>query len=669
MNTLQSASGTQPPLCPPATATPGPVAHAPSVASGSLRRHGDVLALCGITAIAAWLRLLDLGLPSMWWDEVLVAMTARLPLATIVERALSQDIHPPLFYFLTKAVMATSAADWALRLPSALAGIAAVPLLYLAGKSLISREAGLFAAVLAAVNPLLLLLSRQLRPYTLIFDLTLLSVWAFVALLRGGGRRAMAALWLLNLLLALLHFTALLVIGAEGAMLLCLAFSTRSRQAVRNLAFFSLGAGLAAGACLPFLLGALAANTDVSGTQKSLAAMAAVSSKRLGETFWYLPNLVARVTISALTVVGTLRLWRQDKETSLLLAGFAVLPMAAIMAARFTTYFNPWHLTVLLPAALLLAGNGLPMLVASGVSRPLVAALLCLALAMPYRLFLHERFYTVASHTGPYRSLAHLLVRAVEPHDCVVFSDQGLANAVNWYALREGPAGDKLLRPRLALADPRACLFFVAAGGFGHLAESEEDFLARMGTPAAVAEVLGTRVYYFELPRRPHIPLGALPAKAVVRLYPRELYTRVASLENVASLPLWGGGLVATQNDQPGQATFAFTNDAAAPQRLDVYLGFVDSGQGNRLAVAYAFDDGPWQEGFVLDKPLGEGDASFSVTRREPYRTFRLRFTLLCASRTPMYPGGNLESLRLKDFQVHATALAAAPPASSASAP
>lgn len=620
-------------------------------------RCGDLLALCCITAIAAWLRLTDLGLPSMWWDEVLVPMTARLPLAAIVERALTQDLHPPLFYFLIKAVMAASTADWALRLPAALAGIAAVPLLYLAGKSFISRETGLFAAVLAAVNPLLLLLSRQVRPYTLVFDLSLVSLWAFAALLRGGTWRAMACLWATNLALALLHFTALLVIGAEGAMLLCLALARRSRGNLWRLAAFSLGAALAAGASLPFLCGALSANVDASGARKTLATMAAMTTQRLGETFWYLPNLVARVTVTALTVVGALRLWRQSRETSLLLAGFALLPMAALTAARFTTYFNPWHLTVLLPAALILAGNGLPVLLSPGCPRPLVATLLCLALALPYPLFLHERFYAVASHTGPYKSLAELLTRTMEPHDCVVFSDQGLANAVGWYAARSGPADDRLARPRLDAGDATANLFFVAAGGYGHLAADEASFLAHMGDPSAVAEVLGTRVYYFEIPRRPLLPLGPLPARRAVGLYPPQLHVEAESLENVASLPLWGGGLIATRNHTPGQATFAFANTAPVPQRLTVFLGFSVTAPDNRLAVAYAFDDEPWREGFLLDKPLGEGDASFPVDRTAPYRRFRLRFTLVCDSRRPMYPGGNLESLRLKDFQVHAEAL------------
>ncbi|WP_428561685.1 MAG: glycosyltransferase family 39 protein [Solidesulfovibrio sp. DCME] len=638
-----------------------PAAAAPSAwgpPCGRNIRPGDLLALCCITAIAAWLRLTDLGLPSMWWDEVLVPMTARLPLATIVERALGQDIHPPLFYFLIKAVMAASQADWALRLPAALAGIAAIPLLYLAGTAILSREAGLFAAVLAAVNPLLLLLSRQVRPYTLVFDLSLVSLWAFASLLRGGTWRAMACLWAANLALALLHFTALLVIGAEGAMLLCLAATTRSRANLWRLVLFSLGAALAAGASLPFLFGALGANVDASGARKTLAAMAAMTSTRLGETFWYLPNLVARLTVTALTVVGAVRLWRQSKETSLLLAGFALLPMAALLAARFTTYFNPWHLTVLLPAALILAGNGLPVLLSAGCPRPLVAGLLCLALAAPYPLFLHERFYAVGSHTGPYKSLAQLLTRTMDPHDCVVFSDQGLANAVNWYAAQTDPDGGRLARPRLEAGDAKVGLFFVAAGGYGHLATDEATFLAHMGEASAVAEVLGTRVYYFDLPRRPVLPLGPLPAKRLVRFYPPEPYVAAQSLENVASLPLWGGGLIATQNDTPGQATFAFANTAPVPQRLTVYLGFSVTAPGNRLSVDYAFDDEPWREGFGLDKPLGEGDASFAVERQTPYRLFRLRFVLVCASRRPMYPGGNLESLRLKDFQVHAEAQA-----------
>jgi hypothetical protein len=236
----------------------------------------------------------------------------------------------------------------------------------------------------------------------------------------------------------------------------------------------------------------------------------------------------------------------------------------------------------------------------------------------------------------------------------VVFSDQGLANAVLWYADRNGSAGERLRHPHLRPDKDKAGLFFVAGGGFGHLAQKKAEFFAARGEePHAIAESVGTRTYYFELPRQPVHPLGALPVRFHERLTPASFYAGVESLENVSSLPLWGGGLIATDNDAPGQATFAFANTAPVPQRIEIFLGFADTAAGNRLTVAYSFDDGPWEEGLVLDTPLGEGDAHIRVERRQPYARLRLRFTLFCGSRTPMYPGGNLESLRLKDFKLY----------------
>ncbi|WP_300155211.1 glycosyltransferase family 39 protein [Solidesulfovibrio sp.] len=645
------------PTCSDVADSPGsPLGRDVAAASATSLR----LALTCIVGIAACLRLYDLGVPSMWWDEALVPMTARLPFDTIVERSLTLDIHPPLFYLVIKGVLAVSRADWALRLIPALAGIAGVALLYKVGKDCISRSAGLFAAVLLTVNPLHLLLSRQVRPYTLVFDLALLSLWAFVALTRGAGWWAMLGLCLANLALSLLHFTALLVIGAEGAMLLVLACLRRRGRDVGNLALFTLGAAAAVGATCPFLSGALGANLNTSGGVQSLAAMAAISSARLGETFWYLPNMASRVTVTLLTLVGAARLYRTDRKTCLVLAGFALLPIGAVIATRFTTYFNPWHLTVLLPASLILAANGLALFLPLVTRQPLVAAVLCLALALPYPVFLHQRFYAVGSHSGPYKSLAGLLARIVEPGDCVVFSDQGLANAVLWYAEGLGNAAERLRRPSLTPDAAKASLHFVAGDGYGHMAKDEGEFLRQMGEPSAIAEVIGTRTYSFEFKRQPVQPLGPLPARRLVRLDPASLYAEAYALENVASLPLWGGGLTATANDLPGRAEFVFANTEAVPQRIGIFLGFADTAQGNRLGVSYAFDEGPWQEAFLLDKPLGEGDACFFIDRREPYARLRLRFTLHCGSRTPMYPGGNLESLRLKDFTLHVDPLDAA---------
>lgn len=87
------------------------------------------------------------------------------------------------------AFRAFGSAEWALRLPALVAGIALVPLAFVAARAL-GLGRGLLAASLAATWPLLVDYSTDGRGYTLVCAFTLASLIAMHALRRDGNRTA-----------------------------------------------------------------------------------------------------------------------------------------------------------------------------------------------------------------------------------------------------------------------------------------------------------------------------------------------------------------------------------------------------------------------------------------------------------------------------------------------
>ena len=131
-----------------------------------------------LTVVALSLRLLRLDFQPLWWDEGYSAWFATHPLGAIAALT-AQDIHPPLYYVLLHGwIGLLGAGPVALRLFSVVAGVLAIPAIYLAGRRMFSPRAALFAASLLAINPLHIYYSQEVRMYGLV---ALLSIGVVAA--------------------------------------------------------------------------------------------------------------------------------------------------------------------------------------------------------------------------------------------------------------------------------------------------------------------------------------------------------------------------------------------------------------------------------------------------------------------------------------------------------
>ncbi len=161
---------------PPVPAPPATPARVPA-----LRKLDRVLAPWMpylILGLAAFLRINDLARQSLWADEGNSVALASRSFGEIAQAA-ALDIHPPLYYWLLSVwIRVFGTSEIAVRSLSVVLGVATVWLVFILGRRLFGRVAGLVAAFLLAISPLHVYYSQEARMYAL------LAFWA--ALLMAG---------------------------------------------------------------------------------------------------------------------------------------------------------------------------------------------------------------------------------------------------------------------------------------------------------------------------------------------------------------------------------------------------------------------------------------------------------------------------------------------------
>jgi len=181
------------------------------------------LLLASIVALYAAARLWRLTGSCLWFDEVFGVHAARHAWGGLWRFVAADLIHPPLFYALLKLWVAAGGESllW-LRLFPFVASVACVaPFLLLARELRLEGGAARLALLLAAANGFLIKYAQEVRMYSLLLLLTLTSLWLFARQLNAGRatKRALAALFLVNLLLVYTHYYGWLVVLSEAAFL------------------------------------------------------------------------------------------------------------------------------------------------------------------------------------------------------------------------------------------------------------------------------------------------------------------------------------------------------------------------------------------------------------------------------------------------------------------
>ena len=138
-----------------------------------------------LTALGFILRVWRIDAQSLWVDEAFSAAVARLDLVEMF-RAARMDTSFPLYYLILKLAPTVDAGELWLRLPSAVLSAATLPVVYLLGRRVAGRGAGVAALVLVCMSPLQIFYAREARCYAALSLGTALATLGLVRALQGA---------------------------------------------------------------------------------------------------------------------------------------------------------------------------------------------------------------------------------------------------------------------------------------------------------------------------------------------------------------------------------------------------------------------------------------------------------------------------------------------------
>jgi 4-amino-4-deoxy-L-arabinose transferase-like glycosyltransferase len=333
------------------------------------------LLLAALLVAAVCLRLLHLGDPSLWWDEFITLGTALLPvrrmlhtLTVIGPSDFGGEFFPPLYHLITRAVLTVTHDDAALRGISLVAGTATVAVMYGFIGEIFTRRAGLFAAALTTLCVYHIHYSRELRPYSLFTLLGLLSLWTLYRALNRGGLANYVAYAAATTAMCYSSSMGTTNIGAQGLFTaFFLLHGLISRELTPRQA---IGKGLALAACVGVVglcfLPWLPAYRNIFALlrqEKSPGIPEGFVVSVLTEFFAYaapkrgLPWLP--LALASLGGLGVAVAKPRLRPGLVLLALFALMPVAAFLLAGTKLEISSRYVFNALFALLALAGLGL----------------------------------------------------------------------------------------------------------------------------------------------------------------------------------------------------------------------------------------------------------------------------------------------------------------------
>ena len=341
------------------------------VARPRLSAHvGAALAIIG-AALA--LRIYRLDVQSLWLDEggTWAEVTGR-GWGALLADLWSKDAAYPLYHLLLKGWIAIAGdSEFALRLPSAVAGVLAVAALMLAADELCSGRFALVTGLLAATSPFAIWHAQDAKAYSLLMFAIALLLWSSLRALRNNHRRdwlvvaALAAISLFVHRLALLPLTALLFALAL-AWPFTIGFANRTVAAAMRIALGALAISAAVVAVVGLARsiggnGWQGAGHVAAGPAQSLwltLSHFALDRGDIGGTFG-LPLVVWAAPALALTLWGLALLLRDaahGKTSALLTVCLFVIPLLLLaLVLVFTPVYEARYATVAFSAWVLVA--------------------------------------------------------------------------------------------------------------------------------------------------------------------------------------------------------------------------------------------------------------------------------------------------------------------------
>ena len=145
------------------------------------------------------LRFWNLGGTSLWYDEAVYILNSQANLGGVIENTRYKNSSPiflPLLLWLLNGLGFSG--EFAMRLPSVLAGIGSILVVLCLPRVGVRKEVALTAAALLALGQMQVLYAQEVREYSLSILLAALALWAYFAALNGKTLRPLVCVALVT---------------------------------------------------------------------------------------------------------------------------------------------------------------------------------------------------------------------------------------------------------------------------------------------------------------------------------------------------------------------------------------------------------------------------------------------------------------------------------------
>jgi len=328
-----------------------------------------------ITASATALRLYRLDAKGLWVDEIFTAIFASADndLAATVRKPLSSPIPtPPLWFFITHFfVKALGSSDAIVRLPSVIAGVLGVLVIYKVGEMLFDRTIGLISAFLLAISPMHLHHSQEARFYAGIVLLSLLTLYFLYRGVNSNEKKWWAGFTIATLANLYTHLTAFLVLTVE-VLYACLLLmhklvATRRTGATRHLrATFAMPLLISLGIIIvcyapmmPYLLRGMQGPRGLGNPYQieGLSLSVRYFIFLFGD-FGAGAGIALSLYIAAF-LWGLINAIRKQRWQGLLIVLWSIIPFAIVFLLRPKHWFAPKYVIFILPLYLMTVSLGI----------------------------------------------------------------------------------------------------------------------------------------------------------------------------------------------------------------------------------------------------------------------------------------------------------------------
>ncbi|MEV0585890.1 hypothetical protein [Nonomuraea sp. NPDC050310] len=311
----------------------------------------DLPVVAAAALVGAW----GITTPSLWRDESVSAMVARMSFGDLFAFLGDLDAVHALYYLVLRPFAAIEAGpvEWWLRAPSWLAFVGAAYGVAVLGRRLAGPVAGLMAGLVYVLLPIASRYGQEARSYALVSLAAVAATWFLVELIEGRRpRRAFAGYFVSVCLLGALHLYALLLLLAHGVAVAAAARTSPKRGRRVVVAWVSACASAAVVLTPLVVIAAGQRETQVWWLKRpGLAEIGAFPVEVAG-------GVAGAVLLGALVAAG---IWAARRTP--VVGVWAIVPFAAAVAvSQVQPIYHARYVLYVVPGIALAAGIGLAVL-------------------------------------------------------------------------------------------------------------------------------------------------------------------------------------------------------------------------------------------------------------------------------------------------------------------